>query len=410
MKKLIQLALAFLLVYGCSSRPEKILKISKDKCQSIENGRYHMDHITKYMTQTDTVKREYDCIFSKLENDTIYPAKFHYSYTFNGKYGGDILYTSSEFVNYKTTDSAGTIMSNEKWSDKIDAYKHNYNFYDVVFRTNASPLPDDSMYHHTGFNIKSLKAANLNNHKCFRIQTIQTPKPDTSEAMQILSITNDYWIDKKSMIPVRYSSLYLITMEKDTMTQLNIKTIRNSQFDIPGLGDSISLNRVPEYVKLEEFKPYVPPTLLPVDTIAPVWKLPTLRDSTDSLSLMELKGKIVLIDFFYKGCYPCMQAIPGLQKLSEAYKEKGVEVVGIDPFDNNENNNLSDFLEKRGASYQILMDGKSASDNYHVSGYPTMYVIDREGIIRQVNVGFGDGTDELLEQYIEEILAESPVN
>jgi thiol-disulfide isomerase/thioredoxin len=75
-----------------------------------------------------------------------------------------------------------------------------------------------------------------------------------------------------------------------------------------------------------------------------------------------------------------MKAIPILQSLHEKYHAKGLQVVGINPYDTKEDD-LPTFLGKRGVTYPVLLGGKEVAANYHVSGYPTLYLIDQEGQI-----------------------------
>jgi len=98
-----------------------------------------------------------------------------------------------------------------------------------------------------------------------------------------------------------------------------------------------------------------------------------------------------------------MQALPALQALSEKYKDKGLRVIGIDPFDTKEDD-MGTFLSKRGITYTVLMDGKDVASSYHVSGYPTMYLVDKTGKIIFVQEGYGKDVDKTLDEIIEKNL------
>ena len=100
-----------------------------------------------------------------------------------------------------------------------------------------------------------------------------------------------------------------------------------------------------------------------------------------------------------------MQALPALQALNEKYKDQGVRVIGIDPYDTVEDD-MGTFLSKRGVTYTVLLEGKNAAKDYRVSGYPTMYLVDKSGKIIFVQEGYGKGVDEQLSQVIEKNLAE----
>src|SRR6185503_1959515 len=120
-----------------------------------------------------------------------------------------------------------------------------------------------------------------------------------------------------------------------------------NKYEINNLKDEsiLTLGSIPSYYKLKDYVPYKSAEPLPKDTLAPSWQLLSLAD--EKISLTELKGKLVLIDFFYKSCYPCMQALPASQTLNEKYKDKGLRIIGIDPYDKKEDD-IAAFLAKRG--------------------------------------------------------------
>ena len=151
-----------------------------------------------------------------------------------------------------------------------------------------------------------------------------------------------------------------------------------------------------------DYVPYVPPTPLEENTQAPEWTLPTLKG--DSISLADLRGKVVLVDFFYKGCAPCGAAMPVLQRLHEKYKDQGVVVIGIDPIDDPVKDDMTDFLAKRGIDYTVVFSSRNLPQEYHVTGYPTLFFINTEGKIEKVHEGFSQTMEQELEEQIQKML------
>ena len=78
--------------------------------------------------------------------------------------------------------------------------------------------------------------------------------------------------------------------------------------------------------------------------------------------------------------------------------------MGIDPIDDSVEDEMEDFLAKRGITYTILFAERELSGTYRISGYPTLFFLDREGKIAKMHVGFGKGMEEELEADLLELL------
>ena len=78
---------------------------------------------------------------------------------------------------------------------------------------------------------------------------------------------------------------------------------------------------------------------------------------------------------------------------------KNIRIIGIDPYDKKEDD-IAAFLAKRGVTYTVLLGGKDAAKDYHVSGYPTMYLIDKTGKIIFTQVGYGKDVEDTLDEII----------
>jgi cytochrome c biogenesis protein CcmG, thiol:disulfide interchange protein DsbE len=125
-----------------------------------------------------------------------------------------------------------------------------------------------------------------------------------------------------------------------------------------------------------------------------------LRDLTgNKVSLDEIRGNIVILDFWATWCPPCRMSIPELVDLQKRYKEKGVIILGIsmDDPDGVTNNDLIAFSEKNNINYHILRaDPKILMDYFGGASIsiPTMFLVDRQGKIAAKHVGFVAGSVE----------------
>ena len=125
--------------------------------------------------------------------------------------------------------------------------------------------------------------------------------------------------------------------------------------------------------------------------IAPDFTLADLDGNWVSLS--ELKGKVVLLNFWGTWCGPCRREIPAFIKLTEKYKKDGLEIVGI-TLTSGPPENIQSFSDKWGINYTLLTDIEGNETQVvtakygqvtgqRITGIPTTFIIDREGYIRQ---------------------------
>ena len=140
---------------------------------------------------------------------------------------------------------------------------------------------------------------------------------------------------------------------------------------------------------------------------APNFSLPALEGSAAGapVSLESFKGKVVYLDFWASWCGPCRVSLPILDGLHKQYSELGFEVVAV-----NIDEELSDalgFLEQFPVSYSVLLDPSSSAPGvYEPQGMPTAYLIDKNGVVRDVHTGFTKGDEVEIEAKIKKLLAE----
>ncbi|MFC2164360.1 TlpA family protein disulfide reductase [Acidobacteriota bacterium] len=139
----------------------------------------------------------------------------------------------------------------------------------------------------------------------------------------------------------------------------------------------------------------------PIGESAPEWTLTTY--SGEDISLKDLRGKVVVMDFWATWCGPCVESIPKLQALYDKYKDRNVEILGITFL---EKGDPVTFMKERGVTYPI-MPGDSIAKTYRAS-LPMVYVIDPEGRVVDIFNGyFGEESDERLERTIQEVMEKS---
>lgn len=105
-----------------------------------------------------------------------------------------------------------------------------------------------------------------------------------------------------------------------------------------------------------------------------------------SLKISDLKGKVVLLDFWYRGCFPCLKATPDLIKLQEEFKDNLI-IIGINDSDDAED--ISDYYEYKKANYlSTYKTDVNISKILKINAFPTFIIIDTNGNIVYNEIGF----------------------
>ena len=139
-----------------------------------------------------------------------------------------------------------------------------------------------------------------------------------------------------------------------------------------------------------------------LDKPSPDFELKT-RGKAGPVSRKSLAGKVVIIDFWATWCGPCRATIPRLNALHRKYKGKGVVVLGVT---DEETATVEKFLKSTKIEYPIGLDGdeRGANKAFFVQAYPTLLLMDKEGVIRAVYIGASPGKMDKLEARIDELL------
>ena len=132
----------------------------------------------------------------------------------------------------------------------------------------------------------------------------------------------------------------------------------------------------------EENGPY-PPNYIPSaqksSALAPDFILPTTDGKT--LKLSDLKGKVVIIDFWATWCSPCRKGIPDLIELKKKYGAKGFEIIGVS-VDTDTKNEVVPFMKEYKINYPVVYGNMNVYQQYGgIRAIPTSFVIDKQGKI-----------------------------
>jgi peroxiredoxin len=106
----------------------------------------------------------------------------------------------------------------------------------------------------------------------------------------------------------------------------------------------------------------------------------TLTDlNGKSWTLKDLKGKIVMLNFWATWCPPCRKEMPDLESLYKQFEPEGFIILGVS---DDEPDKIREFVQKQGTTYPVLLDpGSKVNHRLHIEGIPKTFVYDREGKI-----------------------------
>jgi len=139
---------------------------------------------------------------------------------------------------------------------------------------------------------------------------------------------------------------------------------------------------------------------------APDFALETLAG--DQVALSDLRGKVVLVNFWASWCPPCRAEMPAIERVYRSHKDLGLEVLAINTTNQDDQAAAAAFVQEFGLTFPVPLDHTGAvSASYNLRGLPSTYFIDRQGVIRTVVVG-GPMSGALVQSRVEELLQENP--
>ncbi|UCE12324.1 MAG: TlpA family protein disulfide reductase, partial [Candidatus Heimdallarchaeota archaeon] len=131
----------------------------------------------------------------------------------------------------------------------------------------------------------------------------------------------------------------------------------------------------------------------------------TLRDiTTDNyFSLRDFLGKVVILDLFATWCQPCIEAMPYLNRIQQCYNSSELAIISIDVDVEETQSQVEFFAETNKMTWIVAMDSNSIVDAEYGTRYiPTLYIIDQEGYVHFMEIGFSfTHVNDALQQLIQ---------
>jgi cytochrome c biogenesis protein CcmG, thiol:disulfide interchange protein DsbE len=128
----------------------------------------------------------------------------------------------------------------------------------------------------------------------------------------------------------------------------------------------------------------------------------TVQDADRKITLSELRGKVVVLNFWATWCPPCVEEMPSLVQMQARMKDKGVEVLAVS-LDADEAA-YRKFLKDHGVNLLTVRDVDQKSNNlYGTFKFPETYIIDRQGIVRRKFIGAVEWTSPDIVDYLSKL-------
>jgi len=185
---------------------------------------------------------------------------------------------------------------------------------------------------------------------------------------------------KNDTVPLLYA-MYMPTRNGEYIVEET--SFSDYNFDITYPTSIFAIENIPSYFSWGlNFKPAIP-----VGAKAPDWKLPIING--DSITLLDFRGKYVLLNFWFMGCGPCIQSIPTLNELKTKYGNK-MDIVGVNCFSKNAEV-IHRYCLDQGMNFMNVWNGDDeVSKMYGINAAPIFYLLDQSGVVVNTMFGFDE--------------------
>jgi thiol-disulfide isomerase/thioredoxin len=213
----------------------------------------------------------------------------------------------------------------------------------------------------------------------------------TDEVQDVMSYDR-HWISKSTLLPLRRTKYSETIQNKRQAIDIydfafKIEDLAKAPKEVTRFFDSITV--VTKEKEADSLK---------INSAAPIFSAVNL-DNSKVVTLNDLKGKVVLLDFWYMSCMPCRILTPKIQKLHEKFAKQNVAVIGVNLIDTS-SQEIKAFLKKKQITFPQYYKAANLAKDYKLYAYPTIIIVGKDGRIKLVELGFNDDIETRLEQLI----------
>lgn len=366
-----------------SLKLETIIKKTIFRTKSLKSIAYDIEKVWVFMGEEDTMRSSASCVMDKRVREKLLGQRCQLAIP-----GYEFLYDGTLF--YRKEDTASTILSFTPKEMDLSFWRDNFLDYWLNYRVIPQKMNEE--------NIVSKKYIGLQkilNHPCHTIEIIASSKDLDSK--EIVFIRQKDFIPIKSIITTTYMGL--VQHSEKTLSNIKINKCKHKINTKAFLKNAVQIT---PYIKPKRNTQKQIKNLTIGDTI-PDWNnIRTLNER--ELLLSDLKADVILIDFWYMSCYPCLKSFPSIKKLQEKYSKKQLNIISINPYDIENKTLLKSFAAKHKINYPILLANIETTLAFKISSYPTFILVDKSRTIQFIQKGYSDKLYETLSNQIDTLL------
>ncbi len=303
------------------------------------------------------------------------------------------IFDGTKLLHLDLTNKFFSVKDNYKWANTHYNSIPIFALVDIIKRSLKTPQK-----------IRSLPDTTIKKIACLHIRIISSDSVIKSKRSYDIT---DLYLNKVNAFPVYAENNQLGYISKggvssDDVFRLTDRTTYSKYNFNKRKKIDLDLVKIPrDFITMDAYNNKSsnnPLPLLSPGSKAPEW---ILKDTQgNSYSSNSIKNKVILIDFFGNYCAPCIMSLPAINRLHERYKDADVEIVSIN-LDNSKE--ALKFATKYNIKYPVYVDGKAVANDFHVSGIPTFYLIDKQGNVIKTYDGYSEDLEKNLITQIDKL-------
>ena len=352
-KKIIFLSILLTFLTACNKKDVLDIALLKDSTQVS----YTVEYIEKLLFETDTIKTKYNVTLIKNNLDSLY--------------GYDFKINNEKFLFYHKNNKSYSF--NKKLNVYSVVKKRNENFIEFLF-------PLIKIQNKDSISIKSKNSSNYTFSSKF------------SNKGSFKNITREFIVTKKENNLIS-NSLYLDFQNTNQFTKSIYNNINiNFKLNLNKELDSLLLICKPIKKKISKINPITTEDLNKING--------TLLKSKNLVTLKDFNQDLILLDFWYMACYPCIKSFPTLNSIRDKYMSNSFKIIGINSIDNKLKNlkQLDAFILKNNIKNPVILNNNRLEN---ISNYPTVILLDKKRDIIYSHVGYNEENENRLLKFLE---------